>query len=276
MLSHDLRSGLWLRKYFILIPIIIALVCAAVYTRVFLSYESSNTLGMVLFFLMGGTLPAQSLSAGEVLEIPVLWLLFQTGCLVFTMGYPIGDLERSGTQILLRSGGRIRWWLSKCVWNVLSTILYNLALYVVLAVYCLVASIPLSLSVSGDYAYEILPSFDTQIQAFYGSGVMLVQLIVVPVLMMSALNLFQMLLSFALNQILGFVISVAWLVWSIFQISPLAIGNYGLMQRSSLFYSQGISFLWGTPLLCLVGLLCMGLGCAILKRKNILYTQMGT
>ena len=270
MLGHDLRAGIWTRRKFLLIPCALALIplCASIPLNIF--NPELCTLGSFLLYMFGGSLSADTLAVGEVLDIPILWILFQTGCLLYTASYPTRDLEQAGLQFILRGGGRVRWWLSKCTWNVLSVCIYYATTLCTMVLFCLVRRVPLTLTVSSEFAIQILPNCDVFLDVPYSEWIMGVHLILIQVLMMVTLNLLQMFVSMFFQPIIGFIISVAILVWSIFQTFPLAIGNYGMMQRNSLFYSDGLDFIFAIPLLCLLCLLIIAAGGIGIKRKDIL------
>lgn len=274
MLGHDFRAGIWDRRAFLLLPCFVALFPALLFAKMAILKEVGS-LGGILLYLFTGCLSAEVMTVGETLTIPALWMIFHSGCLLYTVGYPIRDLEQSGIQILLRGGGRIRWWLSKCVWNVLSVALYMGTALVTLVIFCLLAGVPLSLSVNSEAAMILMPNCDVFPEIPYSTATMFLHLILVPLLMTIALNLLQTLLSLLSRPFLGFVACVAMLAWAIFQTSPVVFGNYGMLQRDRLFYSGGLNFTSAIPGLLGLSLGLVAAGCLIIKRKNILSTDKG-
>lgn len=279
MLSHDLRSGLWRQRGLLLISLGVALYASLIIYRVMNNVAAitggtfSLTMGELLFYLLIGSLPA---TPGEPLDIPAIWLFFQVGCLLFTLNHPVNDLEQSGTQILLRSGSRLKWWLCKCVWNVLCVLLYNAAAWAMMAVFCAVLRLPLTLEVRAEFAFDLLPSADIEdLSVVYSTQEMLFQLVLVPLLAMLAMNLLQMFNTFFLSQILGFVVSITLLIVSLFQCAPWAIGNFGMMQRNSTFFAEGLDFGTAPPILLGVCLCAVVAGCVLLRKKDILSVHIG-
>ena len=71
-------------------------------------------------------------SPNDPFQIPYLWILNHLLILYFTLHYASDDLSGIGQQMIYRAGGRIKWWVSKCIWNFTSVVSYYIVSYHVL------------------------------------------------------------------------------------------------------------------------------------------------
>ena len=81
---------------------------------------------------------------GNTFQVPIIWMVVFILPAFLLLNYPVKDMQHMGTQMMVRIGGRTRWWLSKCMWNVLATVLYHVLLAGILLGLCFVFNIPLS------------------------------------------------------------------------------------------------------------------------------------
>ena len=129
-IKFDLTNGLFkrgMRARYIIWCSVFALFSLE-FTGSLASLEISQyTYGDYLLYIFGGMreyIPAP----GKPFQIPYIWLINHIGILYFTLHYMHDDLEGFGQQMILRSGSRTGWWLSKCVWNTAAVVLlYSIA-----------------------------------------------------------------------------------------------------------------------------------------------------
>lgn len=271
MISHDFRQGLLKRLSWLLLPM--GLVAAIIMTSkgTFLLIQSETgqqpSLGAYLFHMFSGRLPADE--TGRNFAPDLKWMLIQIGCLVFTVEYPSRDLEDCyGIQILIR-GGRCRWWLSKCLWNLVCVFLYYTALYLAAVGYCLCTGKSCALALCEDTIVYLLEDMSMMQQEFSGTELAPI-LLGVPALTMAAISMWQMTIAVLWHPIYGFAMSIVMLVWSSFSQTPFAIGNYAMMQRCEWFYREGLSFENGFWILIIYILSAVLVGKIVIVRRNIL------
>lgn len=116
LLQHDLRCGL-LRPRYALIPVFFLLPCLVLLRTLHTAYMEGSWLSYMMYCFRGKLFM-------EAL-FPGLWFVVTGGCLYLNLDYLPKDLTQTGTQIILRCGSRVRWFLSKCLWNLLSCCVYS-------------------------------------------------------------------------------------------------------------------------------------------------------
>lgn len=266
MLKYDLRNGLWLRKIWLILPITffgMALCYIAPYMN---SPESNMTLGGALFHLLEGTMPIDMKM--KEFRVPFIWLTLQLGCVFFTVEYPTRDMNYFGQQIMIRSNNKGHWLLCKYVWNTLSVLIYWMVGYIMAIGFCAIHKVPMSLGVDGNIAGS-LESCD-MFQEYYSAKKMVWLLLIMPLLVSLTISFIQMFVGIMLNEIFAVGISMFMLVWSMCIMTPLAVGNYSMMQRSSVFYSNGLSLVEGIIIMLTIITATMLINYILFKHKDIL------
>lgn len=168
-------------------------------------------------------------------EIPVFWLVNNIYLLFMTAHYPIRDLSGFGKLILLKSRRRSTAWASKCMWLLLSTALIYLLEY---ALIFLVFPGRAPLTPTSELQ-QIMNMYGPSV---WSSGAWGCFVFLLPVLTTLTLGMAQMVLSLIWLPIAGFVADVVILVASAYYFSPLLIGNYTMLRRSSMVLAGGIQY----------------------------------
>jgi len=123
LIKYDLSYGIFnlknLIKYIIFI-LFFTVACFELSGRLMgiSSYQdvSGISAGDHLFYIFGG-MKEYIPSPSDPFQIPYLWLINHLLILYFTLHYASDDLSGVGQQMIYRAGGRIKWWVSKCIWN---------------------------------------------------------------------------------------------------------------------------------------------------------------
>lgn len=221
-------------------------------------------LGNALLYGFGGMSeykPAEEL----FFRYPAFWLLSYLLLAYITLYYPYDDLEQFGQNILIRSGGRGLWWISKCIWNILSVVVFFLLAWAVFALGCLVSGGSLSMTLSPDIfaACNLVLSYEAP-------AALIPQTLLLPMLVMMGLNLLQMTLSLFLKPFYSFMVTTAILFLSTYYLSPFCIGNYAMPLRSHLLLANGVGLNTGmliSGILIVVSIIAGGL---IFRKRDIL------
>ena len=121
-----------------------------------------------------------------------------------TLYYPFDDLEESGQNILIRSGGRQLWWLSKCLWNLTSVVVFFLLAWGVMVLGCLITGNSLSMEISPEMSKILVLDPDN-----YPSLPIHVipQTFLLMPLVVAAINLLQMTVSLFVKPLISFIIN---------------------------------------------------------------------
>jgi hypothetical protein len=201
--------------------------------------------GDYFVYCMAGIEPFQR-ATGQEFQFPIPWLLFW-GCIFLgTLSYPRRDLTSYGQQILIRMDRRTSWWISKCIWITVNSILTLLVYALVILLFALASGIPLlfenqpelTLSLFTNY-YELAPTLSLSTIQVIGLTLLL------PLAFLISVALLQLLLSLIIPPMFAFFLTLSVLIVSAFVNSPFLIGNYAMVLRSSCLIVDGVVFAHG-------------------------------
>lgn len=222
LLRHDLRKGL-LRKRYLAVPLLFAAPCFVC------GLQSSNAgfMDRMLFCFKG--LPP--LNQPQDYRLPVLWFLILAGCLFLNLDYLLDDLTQEGQQVMVRAVSRRGWYLSKCVWGMLSCGLFLLLGMLSCFIITLLCGGKLSLTNDpmisqislGVYTEQPLQTLDAMLIG-----------IVLPCLTLVGFHQLQMTLCLYIKPILSFLICVCGLVGALLFSFAWIPGNGAITVRSDL------------------------------------------
>lgn len=199
---------------------------------------------------------------------PVRWAaVFLTGSFL-TLHYPYRDMQGMGQQILIRTGGRTAWWLSKCCWNVLSTVVYHTMMFLTAAVFCGMTKGVFRTAINHQLAYGVLQIEKEQMAA--DTAAWTFGLLFVPVLVSVGIGLLQMCLALWIKPMCSFLITAVYLIGSAYVPSPWLLGNYAMVIRFDAAVKDGVSAPQGVLIWTAIVLLCAAAGSLKFRRYDIL------
>ena len=228
--------------------------------------EEKITIGDMLLYATGGA-KRFVLEDGTVFSYPILWMLVILIITFINLRYPADNLCGFGRHILILSGSRRAWWISKCVWQALSVCIYYFIMLLAAASFALIVGADFSLNIS-----EFLPSlFMLNLRELTPTPWSIVVPLLLHICTVYVLCLLQMLISFYIRPLMSFFIISAILIFSVFFSSPLLIGNLAMLVRTeNITMDEPIN-------LCLGFIICFSLCIVIfiiglnkLKRMDIL------
>ncbi|MBQ7344634.1 MAG: DUF2705 family protein [Oscillospiraceae bacterium] len=231
LLRYDLRNGV-LRWRYLCVPVVFWPVCFSSWVMI---YNSGNV-GSWMDYLMGcfkGVAPVYSV---DELAFPIGWFLVMAGCLFLNLDYPMNDLTEAGQQVIIRCVDKKGWFLSKCVWCLVSTGAYVALGALTALVYALISGGSADLVNTPQVTLEAL-WMGTARPLEMGQAVMAA--LVLPYLTLAALGMAQMALSLVIKPTISFLICVSALVMAMFIDSPYMIGNGAMVIRSALLDEGG-------------------------------------
>lgn len=254
---HDIRSGLFRRRYFVaalLFPL------SALHLWDILRFESDKATWMdFMLYIFKGSEPLSAMNTQEHLKLPISWIMVIGGCLLLNLDYFLNDMTTTGQQILIRCNSRKCWFLSKCAWILLSCI-----------VYCgigMIAILFLTISAGGDLSIINTPALTQKIYLL-SEPVTVTSMeaicigIVLPLQTIIALCMLQMTLSLFIKPIFSFLTCICLLVLAIYVNSPFIIGNGAMTLRTGLvpeksmdLFAAGLACVAVTILSVVIGLL---------------------
>jgi len=202
----------------------------------------------------------------NMFEFPVLWALVLLVLLYYTLNYPFRDMSSMGTHIMIASGSRKQWWLSKSIWLLLATSAYFLIGLIALTIWTVVTQGQISFSISSsivkilDFNQELILDPPWSITSFLISSALIV----------AAIGMMQLLLSLLIGSVISFLATVATLFFSAYFTKGILIGNYAIAARSSAFLDGGMEPSCGiTIALSIIVVTCVT-GLIIINKKDIL------
>lgn len=213
-----------------------------------------------VLFSFRGLAPRMNMAFDAHFDLPMPWICAFAGGLVSSLGYSGMDADGHAVQLAVRAGSRRLWWASMCLWCGVSAGAYLLLAYFTLFVLSLAAGVPLSLTMTNEFAALFLGA------QYYTAGTVgifagLELGVIMPFLFLLFLNMLQLVLNLFCGRAGAFIACVAVLILSAYYSSGLAVGNYAIVMRSAYMIEDGFAaregqavYLMLIMLLCIVGL----------------------
>lgn len=221
-----------------------------------------------LLYLTGGMLPVSFSALADSFQFPVRWLFPHMLVLYFSLNYARNDLTCGGIQVITRTNNKSTWWLSKCVWDIITVLLY---FAVEMAVWLLLASI------SGESGFTSLNH--TLFEGFFNESPpdrnalareYLFVLCFLPMAVCISISLLQMTLTLYMKPIFAYLIIVVYYVAGIYYSSPLFLSNYALSVRSSVIGIYNFRPETGLYLCTALGVASVAIGAIRIHRMDFL------
>lgn len=211
---------------------------------------------MLIYILKGATPVSIIPGANEKIELPVLWLLVVGSCMLINMDYILNDLATNGQQIIIRCKNRLKWYLSKCIWNILSSLLYFAIVLVSIVVVGSISGNNISISIT---PATLAVLFDLGGLESVTSWQAVMVGIVLPCTTITALNLLEMTLCLFVKPILSFLTCIGILVVAIYVDNGFLLGNGAMTIRNIVINPEE-----STPGMVLLSIIITIIGCVIL------------
>lgn len=183
-------------------------------------------------------------SPQEPFAFPASWAVTMLLLAYMTLGYPYRDLTGFGQKVLISSGRRLGWWLSKCAWVFMSVIAFWAVFFGATALTALVLGGNLTLSVSPD----IQRVLRWNVLVWFDEGSFAAFLLCVPIGTV-AMCMAQLCLSLFIRPSLSYLSTFAGLFLAAFYYQiPLLLGNYLMALRTPGVVGSGFPPLAGLVL----------------------------
>ncbi|WP_418746906.1 hypothetical protein [Frisingicoccus sp.] len=270
-IKYDLYYGILLEwKKYAVFSIIIFLFCFKLILKhrniiIFENLAENLSIGDLFIYILKGMRPYH-LSLTEI-YVPEFTWIFMYIYIAFSLSfYPLKDLHGYGQLMLLQSKQRKYWWFSKCMWNILSIILF----YFIIIICVCTCSI-----FTGNM--NIMPQ--ANIQTFYNqmtvTSINEFQFILIAFLALPfvtiAISLFQMMWAVLIHPLIGLIVSASIYILSIFISKPWMLGNYLMLMRNHTFISSS-EIILKNGILYSMAVICISviIGYIGFRRKDIL------
>lgn len=275
ILGLDLKRALlgkW-RRYLVALFffVFLTLACRISYDNAYLqnpelTHFAVPTLGDLLLYLFGGC-DLYLFDLSKPFSIPFRWLLLVL--LAIYVNFDLADESITGVniQLLLRSAGRKKYWLSKVICVVVGASLYFLLGILTTIVCCLAFGGECTLEID-NLILNVMQLSSMVPRKSISPGFL--PALAVEFLGVLSIVLVQQFLSLLVKPAGSFFCMAAFLVMSAYFMAPYLFGNYAMMIRSSLLCDGGLDAAKGFVILMIVCLLSVLGGCIVFVRKDIL------
>lgn len=270
LIKQDILGNVLMNKRFILILIFTFVSCFQTKGYLFnIDANTKNTIGDFALFLLKGEDP---FVITQEMEYPLYWIAFVISALFTTTGLLQKDLQGYGVQILLRGQEKRLWWLSKCVTIIIMTIYAYVVSYAAFLAYCILEKNSLSLKLTDTVLFEVANGTYAQAQAALPNSVseQIILIIVLPVFILIAMNMIQMVLSILFGPIVSFSVLVGYMVMALFVVSPYVLPAYLMINHSSSIIVGGLNCKTGIIVSVITSLSMAIFGEILFYKKDII------
>lgn len=238
----ELKYGLVSGGYKFILPFIIGVDYADTFIRQIQTYMMTRKQSLQVSFMdcivyvfrgMREFIP------GNPFEVPVNYLLIIILLALFIGNYPLKDLHGFGKNVLIRSRRKSDWWLSKCIWNIATVVIFFLSIYAGVAVRCVVSSSTFS-SIGNVNADVISVVLSCNKESIYNANVIGVMVLVLPVLTGIALSLFQMTMAFLTSAVISYISIITIAIFSAYYTVWFLPGNFLMTYRYMQICENGV------------------------------------
>lgn len=248
-LLFDLYNGIVKKVFLFICPILISVFALLDCLNKINSYLNNpdisytqHSMGDLWFYIYGGMekyVPAP----GDVFSFPVIWTFVFFVCALLVLNYPTKDMLGAGAHYLVGGGSRSKWWISKVIWNILSTIIYHGMIFLVIVVLCIVSNIDIRLGIN-EPLIEYLYEFKNEVFLYFVTSIP-VTVVLLPVLISIAMNLLQMTLTLFLQPVHSFIVNCGIMVASAYMMTGFFVYNFAMPLRYKWIYEGGFNYKYG-------------------------------
>uniref|UniRef100_UPI004056CB99 DUF2705 family protein n=1 Tax=Agathobacter sp. TaxID=2021311 RepID=UPI004056CB99 len=265
IVSYDIRSSFRKNRLKWMIAMIILLfLCVRSFNTV--SFAGTYDLLSELWPVMSGA-REYTLSEDSSFTLPAYWFLFH-GYLFFLIGfYPANELYLGNGQPLIRTASRTKWIISKQINLFVSIVAYYgcFLIFMLIGNYIHGAEI---IPENGIIGYCGIPFFDKSNLELFTAFIFL------PMLMSVALGQIQILMSLFISPVISLMLTVGYMVASVFWMNPLFIGNYSMLLRQDwISCNPDISVPVGVVICIILIFATSFAGIYMFQRKDILPSE---
>lgn len=273
LIWYDIHQGILRKPKVVLLGLLLGTVFSA---NLLIDISNIDPHGMIyklgsadyLFYIFGGIreyIPAPD----DPFLFPVVWILGYLTLFFITLNYPYNDMETIGQQVLIRTRGRVLWWLSKCVWNLLNTILFSASIVAAVLLFCLFFRIPFTTQFDMNFLLDYNRMRISE-KLLSPDVILPFRLLFLPFAVAICMSLAQMTFTLFLKPVFSFGAASVIMLASSYLLSPFLIGNYAMPIRSDKMITNGVNANVGVLFSALIFLICIAAGIVRFRRYDIL------
>ena len=242
MVVYDLHNGIKAKRWQYIIMLFITLILVLIMVFRYQTYyklgriDGQFSMIDILLYWFRGTMP---INPENIKDFNITdQYLFMNVYMAFIIGnYIVKDLDGVGIQVLCRTQRTI-WWRSKVIWNVCTVLMFFACIYTLIFIVCLVhpnGTVGLSLN------QEFIKLIGYNISDLEIGINMFATIIIMPIVSMLEISLLQMLVALTVSPIVGYILVIVQMIFSIFYTGFLLPGNGLMLIRNEMFLSGGVS-----------------------------------
>lgn len=269
---NDLKRGFYHNRFLFAAIFVVALL----YCNIFINGSSpvnksdidaaGTGVGDIMFLLFRGNDPYTIVNGNQFVISPI-WMSLVILPILLLFSYCTNDIDLLSGMVLIQSGKRNRWWFSKCIWCIVTVIMF----YAILFVAAL-------MSVIVNYGFDNLAVVGVSNNVLNSSGFIdemltsaqLLLMILVPLISSIALGLLQMLISLAISPIISIIAMIVLYVIAAFYINPYIITDYMMYKRWDCFIKGGVNPIMGIVVAIIIIIGSIIIGDIYFKRHNVI------
>lgn len=258
LLDYDLKNSLIQNRWRWAGAIALFIFLAHVITDSFRLAGKEPGIGGIFLYLIKGAAPYVR-TENSSFELPVLWFLYHSYLFYLIGDYPVKDLQGYGKQVFLRIADRKRWWLSKCIWIIVTAVIYE-ALFLIVGLLYLAVNTH-SIAIHPDALFQMIGM---------GSAAAVAGGIFVYLGATVWAGWFQFYLSLIMRPVLAVLVTLTLLICACYFYTPLLPGNLMMLDRTCGLAQNGSFLLRGAVVLTMIVVATVWLGAELMKKYQLM------
>lgn len=243
----DIKQGILYKYQRYVIAILLGCVLAMFYVTTCIhaldrgKISSMNfTLGDMLLYFFRGKEIYNPINGAEFM-IPTEYMMLQLYLSYMIGDYILKDLLGVGKNILVRTQKRVFWWLSKCVWCVITVIGFYAAVYLSAVLICMITGGSLTTALTPEIVQTVcgIPAAVNDVPV--DLQVLRHTVCWLPLVTSVGMALFQMMLALVISPVIAYIVNVALLTAAVYYTVPFLQGNSFMMLRNACCVDGGVN-----------------------------------
>lgn len=279
IIKSDIKEGIFRKLYIFLVPLFIGIFYSVMYYHNLSAvssrgdYVTGASIGDCIAYIFKG-IPRFIAGKNTYFEIPIEYLVINCTMAVFIGKYALKDIREIGKYKLILSGSRFSWWIGKFIWNIVTVIMYYLALFagIFITAVCNINKYShKTITIKPDVVFwQNIIRFDNHEGADQINISMVLLFVLIIIMTSIAISLLQMSLEFHFGSIISVILVVAIYVFSAFKLHILLPGNYLMVNRYYFACSGGIQCNYAILIDALILLVAFFDGLFAIKKYDVI------
>lgn len=269
-LKYDLKCGLFNEYPKYLIAILIFLMVGVDF---FIKTQNYGTTILDYYFYLFLGMEEYIPAPGNKFQFPALWVTIMLYISYTTLYYPFKDLNGYGKNILLATQNKKIWYLSKCMWVVISTTIYFILAFIVLFFFAIISGSKLIANVSSNTIFRFIPMIVVDENLFCENAIyykISFLHFVLPVFICIMNNLLQLFLSLFIKPFSSFIFTVSYTIACTYYLRGFMLDNYAMIGRSNALIENGVDFVFGLTISLIISVIVVISGVLLFSKQDIL------